>query len=106
MLCATTRRAPAARAAATRVPETSRRRRPVASKPRFTATGLADWARLVNWLTTTSGSALRTARARVVATQASPTAATTVGRPRAVTLASDRENTVTSWPAPTSAATR
>ena len=36
------------------------------SKPRLTAKGLADWARLVNWLTTTSGLAACTARATVV----------------------------------------
>ena len=96
MLWATTRRAPASRAAVTRVLEAWRRSRLVVSNPRLSATGLADRARLVNWLTTTSGSDARTARVREAGSSASPTAGTTPGTPRAATRPSERENTVTS----------
>ena len=96
MLCATTRRAPARRAALASAPETSRRSRLVVSNPRLTASGLADWARLVSWLTTTSGFAACTARRRESGSKASPTAGTAPGTPRAATRASLRENTVIS----------
>src|SRR6516165_9792653 len=105
MLCAMTRRTPAPRAAATSVPETSRRSRLVRSKPRFIATGLTVWGRLVNWLTTTSGCADWTARVRASASKASPTAATIPGTPRAATRPSLRENTTTSCPAAASEVT-
>ncbi len=106
MLWAMTRRAPAERAAVASVPETSRRKRLVVSNPRFTAKGLADWARLVNWLTSTSGLAASTARVTLSASKASPTAGSTPGTPRAAILPSLRENTVTSCPAATRACTR
>src|SRR6516165_5047210 len=105
MLCAMTRRTPAPRAAATSVPETSRRSRLVRSKPRFIATGLTVWGRLVNWLTTTSGCADWTARVRASASKASPTAATIPGTPRAATRPSRREKTTTSCPAAASEVT-
>ena len=88
MLWATTRRAEAARAAATSVPDTSRRSRLVASKPRFAARGLTDCGRLVSWLMTTSGRAAWTARRTEPGSKASPTAGTTPGTPRAATRAS------------------
>ena len=106
MLCATTRRAPAAAAARTSVPATSRRSRLVRSKPRLTVIGLADRARLVSWLITTSGDASCTARVRDAASKASPTAGTTSGTPRAATFPAWRENTVTSCPAAARAVTR
>src|ERR1700722_4095695 len=101
MLWAMTRRAPAARAAAKSEPATSLRSWLVVSKPRFTARGLADCARLVSWLMTTSGWAASTARRTASWSKASPTAGTTPGTPSAATLASWRENTVTACPAET-----
>ena len=96
MLCATTRRAPAERAAAIRVAETSARRRQVRSKPRLMASGLVDCGQVRQLVDDDLGPAACTAAPQRSGSKASPTAGTTSGSPRAATRASLREKTVTS----------
>ena len=106
MLWAMTRRAPASRAARTKVADASLRSRPVRAKPPSSALGLAVWGRLVSWLMTTSGRALATARLSTSPSKASPTAALTCGSPSAATRLAARVKTVTSCPPSISCLTR